>query len=93
MTIEDMNNWNRDLDLMYNRIAMVNRIHGHSYGWGVGAPLSMSYRLGWYRCTYFGDMLCQWRGYDAGSLSRAYAIVDALANALWLVARAGKLRS
>lgn len=92
MNIYEMNNWTKKHDLLLNRIAMVNQIHGCDYGWCCGAPCIVTYSKGWYVCDYFGMRLCAWASYDVPSLDAAFSKVDSLADSLWLIRRAGCLR-
>ncbi len=84
--------WSRTHDKLLNRIAIVNQIHGCRYDYSVGNPCTVRYARGAYVCEYGGAELCAWGVYDLSSLDAAYAKVDALADALWLVRRAGFLR-
>lgn len=84
--------WLKRHDILLNRIAIINEIHGCRYDYSPANPCTVSYRLGHYTCTYAGDTLCSWLAYDLPSLDDAFACVDALCDALWLVRRAGFLR-
>lgn len=92
MKIEQMNMWIDKHDLLLNRIAIVNQIHGCNYDYSYGNPCTVRFCRGWYTCDYFGNRLCAWRVYDFPSLDVAYDRVDSLADTLWLVRRAGCLR-
>lgn len=92
MCYEDMAEWNRKHDLLLNRCAIINQIHGCAYDWCSGNPCTVSYRRGWYTCYYFGRELVAWGVYDLDSARAAYGRLDALADALWLVSAAGVLR-
>lgn len=79
-------------ELVLNRIAVINQIHGCAYGHGVGYPCCVRSGLGgWYVCTYGGAVVCRWRDCDL-SVDDAMRRLEALSDALWLVARAGYLR-
>lgn len=84
--------WVKKHDILLNRIAIINEIHGCKYDYSPANPCTVTYRLGCYTCTYAGDVLCAWDAYDLVSLDAAFARVDALSDALWLVRRAGYLR-
>lgn len=92
MKIEQMNMWIDKHDLLLNRIAIVNQIHGCNYDYSFWNPCTVKYLRGWYVCDYLGTRLCEWCVYDFPSLERAYDRVDSLADALWLIRRAGYLR-
>lgn len=84
--------WVKRHDILLNRIAVINQIHGCNYDYSPANPCCVTYRLGCYTCTYAGDVLCDWRAYDLTSIDKAFVLIDALADALWIVRRAGYLR-
>lgn len=92
MKIYQMNDWMKRHELLLNRIAIVNQIHGCSYDWSVGNPCTVRYVRGWYVCDYCGECLCAWCVYDFPSLDAAMSRVSSLADALWLLRRSGYLR-
>lgn len=75
-----------------NRVGIINEIHGCHYDYCYGNPCTVRHRLGWYSCLYFGDLIAQWQSFDVDGVKLAFAKLDALAEALWLVRKAGKLR-
>ena len=88
-----MSRWSRTHDLLLNRAAMVNQIHGCAYDWGVGNPCRVYWdSLGSYVCEYAGDVLCRWALYDVAAVDAALRAVDALADTLWRVRKGGFLR-
>lgn len=84
--------WTRVHDLLVNRVCMVNEIHGCRYHHGYGNPCVVRSCRHGYVCEYGGTPLCSWSCYDVQSVRDAFATVDALADSLWLVRRAGYLR-
>ena len=92
MKIEQMNHWLVLQDKLLNRVGIINQIHGCAYDWNCGNPCTVTYARGCYVCHYCGVDFCQWFAYDLLSLETSLDKVDSLANALWLVRRAGYLR-
>lgn len=92
MKIEQMSIWMKRHNLLLNRIAIINQIHGCHYGYCVGYPCTVRYERGWYICSYNGNAICSWAMYDYTTLDSSYDLVDSLCNALWLVSSAGYLR-
>lgn len=80
-------------DAILNAVGIINQIHGCEYDYCYGNPCTVSFRLGWYACRYYGDVIAQWQWCDVDAVECAYDVVKSLANALWLVRRAGKLRN
>lgn len=78
-------------DLAVNRIKVINQIHGCKHDMAYGNPCVIRKRLGWYHVYYCGELLVQWDGWDVEGVRLAYERLDGLANALWLVRRAGIL--
>ena len=92
LDLNDMERWTKKHDLLLNRIAVINQIHGCQYDHSCGNPCAVSYRLGTYSCIYAGDVLTTWRVYDLPSVDSALVLVDSLSDALWRIRRAGFLR-
>lgn len=79
-------------DLLLNRIAIINQTHGCRYDYLAGNPCEVRNTGRWYECYYGGDLLTSWDVLDVSTLDSAFAALDALADAVWLVRRAGFLR-
>jgi len=79
-------------DLLLNRVAIINQMHGCQYDYLAGNPCEVRHTGRWYECYYGGDLLTTWDVLDSATLDAAFRRVDSLADALWLVRRAGFLR-
>lgn len=79
-------------DLLLNRVAIINQTHGCQYDFLAGNPCEVRSRGRWYEVYYGGDLLTSWDILDTATLDAAFVRVDALADAVWLVRRAGFLR-
>lgn len=87
----DMNRWTEKHDLILNRIAIINQIHGCRYDYEATNACVVSRDGVWYYCSYFGCELCRWRRYDLDGVSSVFDKLDAMADVLWRVRRAGML--
>lgn len=79
--------------LCLNRIAVVNQIHGCRYDYSTDNPCTYVVSGRDHACVYGGVTLARWREYDLETVQGAFDVLDALADALWLVRRAGYLTS
>lgn len=93
MSYEDMGVWHDVHDLILNRCAIINQIHGCAYDWCYGNPCTVRYSRGWYECVYCGNVIDRPAGYHVDSADMAYSQIDGLCDALWLVSSAGMLRA
>lgn len=79
-------------DLLLNRVAIINQTHGCRYDYLAGNPCEVRNTGRLYECYYGGDLLTSWDVLDISTLDAAFSSLDALADAVWLVRRAGFLR-
>ena len=79
-------------DLLLNRVAIINQVHGCKYDFQTGNPCEVRGYGRSYEVYYGGDLLTTWDISDSGTLDAAFSRLDALADAVWLVRRAGFLR-
>lgn len=79
-------------DLLLNRVAIINQTHGCQYDYLAGNPCEVRNAGRLYECYYGGDLLTAWDVLDISTLDSAFAVLDALSDAVWLVRRAGYLR-
>lgn len=81
----------RYVDLIYNRAGIVNQIHGCTYANALDNPFVVTNDGGSYCCKYLGEVVAKFDILDASSVRRAFAVVDAISNAVWLLRRSGCL--
>lgn len=93
MLYDELSSWVKIHNLILNRCGVINTIHGGCYGWSYGSLCSVRYARGAYECVYCGDVVCTWQVFDLPSADSALGYVSSLADALWLVSRAGMLRT
>ena len=79
-------------NLLLNRVAIINQLHGCQYVFDAGNPCVVRGYGRSYEVYYGGDLLTTWDIADTATLDAAFRRVDSLADALWLVRRAGFLR-
>lgn len=91
MTYSDMCAWADFFDLINNRMSILNNILGARYDNCADSPCRIKYRTGRYRCEVCGETFAEFRVYDLDSTKRAFAMVDSLADGLWLLNRSGRL--
>ena len=88
--LDSMYRWSQLYDLVQNRCAIINQIHGCKYDFARGNPCDFRWHDGRWRVDYFGSELATFRVYDLPSAQSAYDRVDALSHALWMLRRSGK---
>lgn len=80
---EDLAVWSRVFRLLDNRVACINQILGCRYACSPSNPCRLLYDSGKYRVTFEGCLVCSFGVYDLPTIDAAFAVVDALADAVW----------
>lgn len=84
--------WVREFDLLRNRVAVINQLSGCQYDFAWGNPCKIMYRCAAYEVRYDGVLVCRIGRYDQLDMGNALQLVDAWANCVWAIRRAGKLK-
>ena len=91
MGYADVVDWTRLVDIIENRVSIINQIMGARYDSCLDNPCILRYRRGEYVCTYCGETYATWHVYDLDTTRRAFERIDALSDALWLAFRTGRM--
>lgn len=91
LTYADVVDWTRKHDLIANRVALINQMHGCQYDYSGGNPCVMRYHGGWYEVVYCGTQVACWNLYDVPSVNYAFERIDVLNDILWNGRRDGCL--
>ena len=91
MDVHVMNRCSRLFDLVLNRVAIVNQLHGCRYDHNPENPMRVSRDHGTYVVTYCDAEVVSFRSNDLDSVSSAFAVLDAWSRCVWLLSRARRL--
>lgn len=83
--------WADLFDLLANRVAVCNQLLGCKYDHSPENPMVLCYRSGEYHVSFDGCDIVTFGLYDNYALSRAYDMVDAWQDCIWMLGRAGRL--
>lgn len=88
---EDVSRWTDKIDLIINRVSILNQILGMRYDGLTTNPCQFSYVRGRYVLSICGESYAHVMLYDVASADAAIVMLDALADGLWLLRRSGRL--
>ena len=83
--------WSNLVDLITNRVDIINKTLDADYCGYRCAPCVIKYRRGVYVCEVCGARFASWRVYDVDSAQDAFDKIDSLADGLWYLMRSGRL--
>lgn len=84
--------WTNAHELIQNRIAVVNQLHGCRYDNGATNPCKLRSCGDVYIALYCGVAVASWKLYDVESARYALSHVDRLQDVIWQGRRTGYLR-
>lgn len=87
---EDVINWTDTMDLITNRVDIVNRTLDAQYCGYRSAPCVVTFRKGVYFCTLCGSLFASWHIYNVVETNTALERLDTLSNGLWYLMRSGR---
>lgn len=91
ITYADMVRWTQTLDMLANRIGIINQLLGCKYCHGSDSICKLVYSKGEYLVTFDGATIAAFGIYDNAGLSDASVTLNAWSDAIWHVGRIGKL--
>lgn len=84
--------WVREFDLLRNRVAVINQLSGCHYDFARDNPCEIVYSCAAYEVRYEGVLVCRIGRYEQLDMVNALLVVDAWANCVWAIRRAGNLK-
>lgn len=87
-----LSRWSDMVDLLCNRVAIVNQLHGCRYDHSPENPMRVNCRRGDYVVSYRDAEVASFSTYDFESLSSSLSVVGAWSSCVWQLSRAGVLR-
>lgn len=91
LSYDDMVSWSRDYELVYNRVKIVNQLHGCRYADSSANPCRVTYDHGSYLVRYLDTILCTFGVYDVSGIALALSVLDRFSDCVWSMRRAGFL--
>lgn len=91
MCYEDVTRWSQSLDLLMNRVGILNQILGCKYDQAPDNPLRLVCVRRSYVCEVCGCAFVRFRLYDIDGLESAISALDSFVEGLWLLNRTGRL--
>ena len=73
----------RQHELVLNRVAMVNQIHGCMYDYSADNPCVATCVSGVWQVRYCGALVCSYDLRDYDSVLSAYVVIDCYVDCLW----------
>lgn len=83
MNVYDMDHWCRCLDLMQNRVDVINQMLGYGVPGLVSNPCRLRYEHGTYRVYVSDCVLCEFGLYEQGEIDAALRTVDGANDMVW----------
>lgn len=90
MEYHEVSNWVRLLELVRNRVSVINQMLGARLDGCVDNPCRITYRSGRYTCTICGEKFVTFTIYDIEETSDALSSLSVLNDGLWLLRRSGR---
>lgn len=85
LTYNDIERFVNCLDIINNRISIINQILGGTFQ----HPFKLDYSNGRYSCTFLDALVCDFGVYDCVAADAALASLDAWESSVWLLSRNG----
>lgn len=92
LTFSQCVRWSKTHDLIANRVAIVNQMHGCRYDNCVGNPCVLRHLGGLYEVRYCDTVVASYALYDLNTANKALGTVDKLNDVLWNGRREGYMR-
>lgn len=91
VSVDDVARFGKTLELIENRLKVINQEVGYGIVNAVGNPLRLSLRKGRYSIDLCGEEFQSFGIWDCESAECAYTAIEGLNNGLWLLMRGGVL--
>lgn len=92
MDYQSIHIWLKTLNIIKNRVQVINQMLGVRYRGMVGSPCVLRLKNGLYTMYWCGEEFCSWRLYVQSEIESALVRVDALNDCVWLANRSGYLQ-
>lgn len=89
MTIYEINAWTKVVDLIVNRITIINQMMGYGIDGCLDNPMQRKMRGGRYVVTWYGVEFASYGVYDQCETEQALNRLDALNDGIWFMKRGG----
>ena len=91
MNYHEVSQWVKMLDLVTNRVSVINQMLGARYDGCLENPCRLCYERGSYSCMICGECYASFPNYDMDATSAALSRLSDLNDGLWLLKRSGRL--
>lgn len=89
MNVYEVNAWTRTVEIITNRVNIINQMLGYGVDGSLDNPCQLDMRRGRYLVTYFGVEFASYGVYDQRETDAALLRLDALNDGIWYMLRHG----
>ena len=91
MKYHDVSYWVKLLDLVTNRVKVINQMLGARYDGCLENPCRLVHDRGSYSCMICGECYATFTIYDIDATKEALSRISSLNDGIWLLKRSGRL--